>query len=63
MHKYTLGQSVHYSGEGGPHNVPGEYEIVRLLPEDAAGDPQYRLRRKPDGPERVVREHMVKAKN
>src|ERR1044071_1270491 len=27
MHKYSLGQTVHYSGEAGSHDVAGEYEI------------------------------------
>jgi hypothetical protein len=60
MHKYSLGQTVHYSGEAGSHDVAGEYEIVRLLPETTAGELQYRLKKAPDGQERVVREHLIR---
>jgi ABC-type microcin C transport system duplicated ATPase subunit YejF len=60
MHKYETGQTVDYSGESGSHHTAGQYEIVRLLPETASGEPQYRLRKIPDGPERIAREHLLR---
>lgn len=59
MHKYETGQTVDYSGESGSHRTSGQYEIIRLLPETADGEPQYRLRKIPDGPERIAREHLL----
>ncbi len=59
MHKYAIGDKVHYRGESGSHDVAGEYEVVRLLPESASGEPQYRLRKPPHGPERVAREMLL----
>jgi len=61
MHKYSVGQMVHYSGEAGSHNASGDYEIVRQLPANTAGELQYRLRKTPEGQERVVREHQLSA--
>jgi antitoxin component YwqK of YwqJK toxin-antitoxin module len=58
-HKYAAGQSVRYS----PHrfedgSARGVYTIVRQLPE--TGDiPQYRIKAKADGRERVVREDQL----
>jgi hypothetical protein len=59
MHKYEAGQTVDYSGESGSHHTSGQYEITRLLPETADGEPQYRLRKLPEGPERIAREHLL----
>ena len=63
MHKYSIGQTVHYSGEAGSHYASGDYEIVRLLPENTAGELQYRVRKAPDGQERVVREHQISVRD
>lgn len=60
MHKFIVGQTVHYSGEAGSHHVAGDYEIVRLLPANTAGELQYRVKAA-EGPERVVREHLLTA--
>jgi len=59
MHKYTQGQSVRFS----PHryedsSARGMYTIVRLLPEEG-NTPQYRIKAKTDGRERVVREDQL----
>jgi hypothetical protein len=58
-HKYEAGQNVRFAPsrfEDG--NARGVYTIVRLLP--AAGDtPQYRIKAKTDGRERVVREDQL----
>jgi hypothetical protein len=59
MHKYSIGQSVLFTGEAGSQNATGRYEITRLLPENSSGELQYRLRKLPEGPERVVREHQL----
>lgn len=58
-HKYTAGQSVRFS----PHrnedgSARGVYTIVRQLPEEASV-PQYRIKAKLDGRERVVREDQL----
>lgn len=59
MHKYIQGQSVRFS----PHryedsSARGTYTIVRLLPEEG-NTPQYRIKAKTDGRERVVREDQL----
>jgi len=58
-YKFTAGQSVRFS----PHryednSARGVYTIVRQLPEDGA-TPQYRIKAKVDGRERVVREDQL----
>ena len=58
-HKYAAGQSVRFSpypGEDG--SARGLYTIVRLLPEEES-TPQYRIKAKTDGRERVVREDQL----
>jgi hypothetical protein len=59
VHKYTPGQSVRFS----PHryednSARGIYTIVRQLPEEGS-TPQYRIKAKTDGRERVVREDQL----
>lgn len=58
-HKYAVGQNVWFSPhryqEGGAR---GLYTIVRLLPEEGNA-PQYRIKAKTDGRERVVREEQL----
>ena len=58
-HKYSPGQSVRFapsrSEDGGAR---GLYTIVRLLPE-VGTTPQYRIKAKTDGRERVVREDQL----
>jgi hypothetical protein len=59
IHQYTVGQSVRFS----PHRFEdatgrGVYTIVRLLPE-VGSTPQYRIKAKTDGRERVVREEQL----
>ena len=58
-HKYTSGQSVRFS----PHRYEdgssrGIYTIVTRLPVEG-NTPQYRIRAKTDGRERVVREDQL----
>jgi len=58
-HKYAAGQSVRfvpYRYEDG--SARGVYTIVRLLPEQES-TPQYHIRAKVDGRERVVREDQL----
>jgi len=58
-HKYAAGQSVRFSpypSEDG--SARGLYTIVRQLPEEEC-TPQYRVRAKTDGRERVVREDQL----
>jgi hypothetical protein len=59
IHKFTAGQSVRFS----PHryednSARGLYTIVRQLPEEGS-TPQYRIKAKVDGRERVVREDQL----
>lgn len=58
-HKYAAGQSVRFS----PHRYEdgssrGVYTVVAKLPEEG-NVPQYRIRAKTDGRERVVREDQL----
>jgi len=58
-HKYAPGQSVRFS----PHRYEdgssrGVYTVVTRLPE-AGNVPQYRIKAKTDGRERVVREDQL----
>jgi hypothetical protein len=58
-HKYAAGQSVRYSPLRYEDNsARGLYTIVRLLPEQG-NTPQYRIKAKLDGRERVVREDQL----
>jgi hypothetical protein len=59
LHKYTAGQNVRFS----PHrhedaSARGLYTIVKQLPEEGS-TPQYRIKAKTDGRERVVREDQL----
>jgi hypothetical protein len=58
-HKFRVGQSVQFSpGRGVDHRSKGQYTIVLLRPLD--GDaPQYRVRNKVDGHERIVGENEL----
>lgn len=58
-HKFRVGQSVDFvPGRGVDHRSKGQYTIVLLRPLD--GDaPQYRIRNKADGHERIVRENEL----
>jgi len=58
-HKFRIGQSVEFfPSRGVDHRSKGQYTIVLLRPLD--GDaPQYRIRNKVDGHERIVREHEL----
>lgn len=58
-HKFRVGQSVDFfPSRGVDHRSKGQYTIVLLRPLD--GDaPQYRIRNKADGHERIVRENEL----
>ena len=58
-HKFAPGQNVRFS----PHryedsSARGMYTIVMRLPEEG-NTPQYRIRAKTDGRERIVRENQL----
>lgn len=58
-HKYSPGQSVRFSpGRGEDGSARGSYTIVTRLPE-SGNVPQYRIKAKTDGRERVVREDQL----
>ena len=58
-HKFAVGQTVRVSPDRYPGGAsPGNFKIVRLLPE-AAGILQYRVKSQLDGHERVVREDQL----
>ena len=58
IHKYITGQSVKFLPQRSEAGSPGIYTIVRLLPEVGSA-PQYRIKAKVDGQERVVEEHRL----
>ena len=56
-HRFEVGRVVRARPSQGSAIPPGNYKVVRLLPsDDAARDPQYRVKSVLDGHERVVRE-------
>jgi hypothetical protein len=58
-HKYAIGQIVQFSPDRRDAGSPrGRYTIVRPLPDDGY-PPQYRIRSKTDGHERVARENQL----
>ena len=58
-HKFTVGQAVEFFPHRNvDHKAKGRYTIVRLLPMDGS-TPQYRVKRKTDGHERMVRENEL----
>jgi hypothetical protein len=58
-HKYAAGQSVRFSPRRNEDGAArGLYTIVTKLPEEG-NVPQYRIRAKTDGRERVVREDQL----
>jgi len=60
QHKYLARQIVRYAPEGSiDADARGDYAIVRALPETGGGVPQYRVKAKIDGRERVVREDQL----
>jgi hypothetical protein len=59
IHKYAAGQSVRFSPDRFQEiSARGLYTIVARLPE-TGNAPQYRIKAKIDGPERVVREDQI----
>jgi hypothetical protein len=58
-HKFTAGQTVQYS-PGWPRDnaTGGQYTIVRLYPH-VGNTPQYRIKSKRDGHERMVAEDQI----
>ncbi len=59
MHKFKPKQAVVPAQSG--RERPEICEIVRLMPELPNGEPQYRIRGRESGVERVVREAEIKA--
>jgi len=58
-HKFDVGQAVQFSpGRGVDHRSKGQYTIVLLRPLDGNA-PQYRIRNKVDGHERIVCENEI----
>jgi hypothetical protein len=58
-HKFRVDQAVEFfPGRGLDHKAKCQYTIVRLLPMDG-NIPQYRIKNKADGHERVVRENEL----
>jgi hypothetical protein len=59
QHKYSVGQSVRFNPDRyADVSARGAYTIMKTLPE-AAGVPQYHVKAKVDGRERVVREDQL----
>jgi hypothetical protein len=58
-YKYSAGQSVRFSPDRYQElSARGLYTVVARLPE-AGNAPQYRIKAKTDGPQRVVREDQI----
>jgi len=56
-HKYRIGQTLTFSpGRIGMREAQRTCTIIRLLPVDAAGEPQYRIKCSTEVMERVTRE-------
>ena len=56
-HRFEIGRIVRSDAATARTIPPGSYEIVRHLPSnDAERDPQYRVKAKLDGHERIVKE-------
>ena len=59
QHRYSAGQIVRFTPDRHVDaSARGSYTIVRTLPE-TGGVPQYRVKAKVDGCERVVREDQL----
>ncbi len=58
-HRYQIGQTVIPTVYIREFNAV--YEVVRLLPEDVTGEPQYRLKNTSTGIELVSREQEMRA--
>jgi hypothetical protein len=59
IHKYAVGQAVLFAPDRrNDSSAGGRYTIVRLLPEEGS-TPQYRIKSKTTGTERVVRETQL----
>ena len=58
-HKFAVGQSVEFSPDWLVDNtIKGQYTIVRLYPK-TGNTPQYRIKSKRDGHERMVQEDRL----
>lgn len=58
-HKFRVDQVVDYFPDRGiDHKAKGQYTIVRLLPMDG-NTPQYRIKNKDGGHERMVDKHAL----
>ncbi len=61
-HKFRVGQAVEFFPDRTVgHQAKGRYTIVRLLPVEG-NTPQYRIKSKADGHERMVRESDLGAR-
>jgi hypothetical protein len=61
LHRYRVEQGVEFFPAAGiDRKVKGQYTVVRLLPIDGA-IPQYRVKNKIDGHERVVCENELQS--
>ena len=54
-HKFKVGQSVHYRGDGG---TSGVYQVTHLLPAEG-DDRQYRIKSANEPHERVAKESQL----
>ncbi|WP_262298492.1 hypothetical protein [Microvirga sesbaniae] len=60
-HKYSMGQLVHAAAAHFADRTSGTYEIVRLMPENSAGELGYRIRDTLSGTQRAVGESEIRA--
>jgi hypothetical protein len=59
-HKFSVGQSVVFSGMPSQLRPNGQFQIIRQLPPDMRGEPLYRIKTAGENYERMVRESQIK---
>ena len=60
-HRFQIGENVEIlAGTLTARHAPGQYTVVRLMPNDGA-DREYRVRSNQDGHERVVRQSEMRS--
>ena len=59
MHNFRLKELVTFTGQAGTSSAAGTYEVVRLIPVDHVGEPQYRIKSLKENYERMARESQL----
>jgi hypothetical protein len=59
--KFRIGQSVNYRPAVLGRNAPGKYQVIKFLPQQKDGEPEYQIRHLNEGHERVARESELRS--